>query len=156
VTLPNFEHYDLVYSHGWGAGNWEWISGPHESQVTNGQLGEWNTGDVDDGEYLVQVVAYAKGGGRTEYKLRVRVQNSTPIGTATPMITETPFPLPTETPWPTETPLPLPTETPLPTAPPENTVTPLPTATATPELTVTATPTVTPTETITPTLTLTP
>ncbi len=49
-----------MFSRGWSEGNWEWISGPHESQVTNGQLGEWNTGDVDDGEYMVRVVAYAQ------------------------------------------------------------------------------------------------
>jgi membrane peptidoglycan carboxypeptidase len=157
VTLPDFERYDLTYSRGWSEGNWEWISGPHEAQVTNGQLGEWNTGDVDDGEYLVRVVAYAKGGGRTEYKVRVRVQNNAPIETPTPVITETPFPLPTETPWPTETPLPLPTETPLPTAPPpENTVTPLPTDTPTPEPTAPVEPSPTPTETPTETPTLTP
>jgi penicillin-binding protein 1C len=143
VTLPNFEHYDLVYSHGWGEGSWEWISGPHESQVTNGQLGEWNTGDVDDGEYTLQVVAYAKGGGRTEYKVRVRVQNNAPIDTPTPEATPTLIPPPTETLFPTE--IPLPTETPL----PENTPVPLPTDTPAPE--PTATLTLTPTETLTST-----
>jgi penicillin-binding protein 1C len=137
VTMPNFEHYDLVYRRGWDNGSWEWISGPHQAQVTNGQLGEWNTLDLEDGEYTLAIVAYGQGGGRTEYKVRVRVQNHTPIGTPTPLITDTPLPLPTETPFPTDTPPPLPTETLFPT----DTPTPEPTATLEPTLTETPTPT---------------
>ncbi len=131
VTMPNFEHYDLVYSPGWDGSSWEWISGPHEAQVTNGQLGEWNTLDREDGDYTLAIVAYGKGGGRTEYKVRVHVQNHAPM-------TATPLPLPTQTPLPlpTETPLPLPTETPLPLP----TETPLPEPTATLEITPTETP----------------
>jgi 1A family penicillin-binding protein len=148
VTMPDFERYDLVYSRGWDNGNWEWISGPHQSQVTDGQLGEWNTLDLADGEYTLAVVAYARGGGRTDYKVRVRVQNSAPIGTPTPLVTETPLPLPTETPLPTQTPFP--TETPLPTQTPFPTETPLPTETPAPEPTATLEPT--PMETPAPTL----
>jgi len=144
VTMPNFEHYDLVYSRGWDNGSWEWISGPHQAQVTDGQLGEWNTLDREDGEYTLAIVAYGQGGGRTEYKVRVRVQNNAPIDTPTPVITETPLPLPTETPFPTETPWP--TETPL----PENTPTPAPTDTPIPEPTATLEPTPTETPTLTP------
>jgi hypothetical protein len=141
VTMPNFERYDLVYSRGWDGGSWEWISGPHQAQVTDGQLGEWNTLDVEDGDYTLALVAYGQGGGRTEYKVRVRVQNNAPMTpTPLPLPTETPLPLPTETPLPlpTETPLPLPTETPL----------PLPTETPLPEPTATVEPT--PTETALP------
>jgi penicillin-binding protein 1C len=134
VTMPNFEHYDLVYSRGWDGATWEWISGPHQAQVTDGQLGEWNTLDREDGDYTLAIVAYGQGGGRTEYKVRVRVQNNAPATpTPLPLPTETPLPLPTETPLPlpTETPLPLPTETPV----------PLPTETPTPEPTATLEPT---------------
>ena len=150
VTLPNFEHYDVVFSRGWGAENWEWISGPHQAQVTNGQLSAWPTNDVPDGDYTLAVVAYGQGGGRTDYKVHVHVQNNAPIATPTdvplptvlPTLTNTPFPtampLPTMTPFPTDTPVPLPTET----------LVPLPTDTPSPEPTATAT--VTPTETITP------
>ena len=146
VALPNFEHYDLVYSRGWGAGSWEWISGPHQAPVTNGQLGEWNTNGLEDGDYTLAAVVYEQGGGRTEYKVRVRVQNSAPLGTPTPQMTETSLPLPTETPFPTETALPLPTETPWPTntPTPEPTVAVEPTATGTPTETPTGTPTLTP------------
>jgi 1A family penicillin-binding protein len=142
VTMPNFEHYDLVFSRGWDSASWEWISGPHQAQVTNGQLGEWNTPDVPDGDYTLAIAAYGQGGGRTEYKVRVHVQNNVPA-TPTPLSlpTETPLPLPTETPLPlpTETPPPLPTGTPL----------PLPTSTPLPEPTATVEPT--PTETPLPT-----
>ena len=146
VTMPNFEHYDLVFTPGWGEGAWEWISGPHLAQVTNGQLGEWNTGDLEDGEYTLAVVAYGQGGGRTEAKVHVRVQNNAPIATPTPGVTDTPtlLPFPTDTPLPTptNTPLPLPTHTPLPSP----TYAPLPSPTYTPPP-PTETPTATPTET---------
>jgi membrane peptidoglycan carboxypeptidase len=144
VTMPNFEHYDLVFSRGWNSNSWEWISGPHQAQVTDGQLGEWNTPDVPDGDYTLAIAAYGQGGGRTEYKVHVHVQNNAPITpTSLPLPTETPLPLPTETPLPlpTETPLPLPTDTPL----------PLPTSTPLPEPTATVEPT--PTETPLPTAT---
>jgi membrane carboxypeptidase/penicillin-binding protein PbpC len=149
VTMPNLEHYDLVYSRGRDNGNWEWISGPHQTPVTNGQLGEWNTLDLEDGEYTLAVVAYGPGGGRTDYKVRVSVQNSAPIATPPPLITETPLPLPTETPLPTQTPLPTETPLPLPTETPLPTQTPLPAETPAPEPTVTLEPPST--ETPTPT-----
>jgi hypothetical protein len=135
VAMPNFEHYDLVYAAGWGGTDWKWISGPHQAQVTNGQLGEWNTPDVDDGDYTLAVVAYGQGGGRTEYQVRVHVQNHTP--------TETPTPGATATVAPTLTPIL--TETPLPTETPSATETPTPESTATSEPTPTETPTPTPT-----------
>jgi len=150
VELPNFEHYDLQYGRGQHpAGAWDWISGPHQAQVTNGQLGEWNTSSLEDGEYTLLVTAYGQGGGRTEYKVRVRVQNNAPIDTPTLEVVPTLILLPTETPFPTA--VPLPTETPLPTATPlpENTAIPLPTDTPKPE--PTATLILTPTETLTPT-----
>ena len=164
VTMPNFEHYDLVFSPGRDNGAWEWISGPHQAQVTNGLLGEWPTFDLPDGEYTLAVLAYGQGGGRTEHKVHVRVQNNAPTGTPTALpVIDTPMPfLPTPTallPLPTDTPLPLPTDTsPPPTDTPTATPTEKPTAappsdtpsstpTATQEI---ATPTETPTSTTTP------
>ncbi len=160
VGFPNFEHYDLQYGRGQHpAGAWEWISGPHQAQVTNGQLGEWNTGGLDDGDYTLKITAYGQGGGSTDYKVHVRVQNNAPTLTPTPGITETPTPAITETPLPTVTATPFITETPLPTetaaptrtSPPTGTPPPDGTATSEPISTVPPSPTFTPTATPTPT-----
>ncbi|MBI5565674.1 MAG: transglycosylase domain-containing protein [Chloroflexi bacterium] len=121
VAVPQFSRYELTFGAGWGPNKWDWISGPHEAQVTNGQLGEWNVGGLNDGEYTLRITVYADR--RTDYTVRVRVQNSAPI-VPTAIPTEVP-PLPTVPP--TETPLP--TATPEPSATPEPTITPTPTAT---------------------------
>ena len=104
VVDPKFDHYELTFGAGWNPNEWAWLSGPHEAQVTNGQLGEWNTGGLGDGEYTLRITVY--GSRRTDYTVRVRAQNSAPI-VPTAMPTEAP-PLPTtpptETPEPTATP----------------------------------------------------
>lgn len=121
VAVPQFDRYELTFGAGWNPNQWDWISGPHEAQVTNGQLGEWNVGGLPDGEYTLRITVYAAR--RTDYTVRVRVQNSAPIvPTAVP--TEVP-PLPTLAP--TDTPVP--TATPEPTATLEPTLTPTPTET---------------------------
>jgi 1A family penicillin-binding protein len=156
VEMPNFDHYNLRFGAGRDPGALDWISGPHEAQVTDGQLGEWNTSGLDDGEYTIVVIARGKNGERVEAHAHVRVQNGAP------QPTDTPVPLPTDTPvpLPTDTSVPLPTETPPPTSTPEpNTPTPAPTHTPTdtptptepPAATPIPTPTETPTETPTPT-----
>jgi hypothetical protein len=138
--VPQFDRYELTFGAGWNPGEWEWISGPHQAQVTNGQLGEWNTGGLTDGEYTLRITVY--GSRRTDYTVRVRVQNSAPIvPTAIPTeVPPLPTAIPTDTPIPTETPAPA--DTPAPSATPEPTVAPQ--STVTPEPTITPTPTETP------------
>jgi penicillin-binding protein 1C len=161
VTLDNFDHYQFEQGVSWNPGGWEWVSGPYEAQVTNGELGQWDTRSVADGQHTLRLTAFGKGGGHTEFLLHVIVQNNGP----TPTPTDTPPPTGTPGPTLTDTPLPLPTL-------PPSTSTPTPTDTSIPP-TLTATspaptdtpivitlppllPTDTPTPTITPTLTLTP
>jgi penicillin-binding protein 1C len=151
VIDPKFDRYELTYGAGWSPDEWAWISGPHQAQVTNGQLGEWNTGGLGDGEYTLRITVY--GDRRTDYTVRVRVQNSAPI-VPTAIPTEVP-PLPTAVS--TEKPLPIvaPTDTPVPTAMPESTATPEPTATPTPtETLIPDAPTTIPTLLPAPTATL--
>lgn len=152
VTMPNFQQYDLRYGVGWEPGSWEWISGPHEAEVTDGQLGEWNTNDLPDGDYTLLVVVRGKSGERVEARTRVHVQNSAPTPTATPLPIDTPMPVPTLTAAPTEAPTALPTETPAPSPTPEPFT---PTPTSTPPPTSVPVATSTPTETPTPTQTAT-
>jgi penicillin-binding protein 1C len=162
VTLDTFDHYQFEQGVSFDPGGWEWVSGPYEAQVTNGELAQWDTRSVSDGEHTLRLSAFGKGGGKTEYRLHVIVQNNGPTPTATdtppptgtpgPTLTDTPLPLPTlppstDTPTPTAT-SPIPTDTPtnipLPTDTP--TLAPSPTDTPTP----TETPTITPTDTETP------
>ena len=118
VTVPKFDHYELTFGASWNPSEWDWISGPHQSQVTNGQLGEWNVGGLSDGDYTLRITVY--GSRRTDYTVRVHVQNSAPI-VPTAIPTEVP-PLPTAIP--TDVPTATPTETPVPTDTPEPTATP--------------------------------
>jgi hypothetical protein len=140
--MPNFDYYDLKYGAGVDPDKREWISGPHQAQVTNGPIGEWNTAGLDDGEYTLFVIAHGKGGEKVEYRAHVRVQNNLPAPTLAPTL-----------PGPTETPIPVLTDTPTaePTLAPAATLTPRPTET-TPVETPTHTPTpVPPSETASPT-----
>lgn len=170
VTMDNFDHYQFEQGVSWNPGGWEWVSGPYEAQVTNGELGQWDTRSVADGQHTLRLTAFGKGGGRTEFLLHVIVQNNgptptetitpPPTGTPGPTFTDTPLPLPTlppstSTPTPTAT-SPIPTDTPTSLPSPSPTDTPtviptvlpiLPTDTSTP----TATPTITATEVITST-----
>ncbi len=156
VTMPKFDHYNLRYGVGWNPGNWEWISGPHEAQVTDGQLGQWDTNGLSDGEYTLLITVRGKDGGRIEFRTRVRVQNTAaPTPTPSPTLTEVP-PLPTAPP--TETPVasPTPTLTEVPTLPPDTstftpTPTPSPIVMTLPPILSTPPPTPTPTETPTAT-----
>jgi hypothetical protein len=161
VVMDNFDHYQFEFGIGWDPGGWGWISGPHEAQVTNGQLGEWDTRGLNDGPHTLRLTAFGKGGGRTEFKVHVIVQNNgpTPTPTATPGPTETFAPTPSETPLlvptlPPSTSTPTPSLTPIPFTP---TATATPIATTLPLLpTDTPTPSVTPAPTGTPTPTDTP
>ncbi len=123
VAVPKFDHYELTFGASWNPSEWDWISGPHQSQVIDGQLGEWNVGGLSDGDYTLRITVY--GSRRTDYTVRVHVQNSAPIvPTAIPTeVPPLPTAIPTETPIPTDTPTP--TDTPEPTATPF--VSPLPT-----------------------------
>ena len=163
VTLDNFDHYQFEQGISWDPGGWGWVSGPYLSQVTNGSLGEWDTRTVGDGEHTLRLTAFGKGGGRTEFRLRVIVQNNgpTPTETVTPLPTGTLIPTPTETPLAVPT-LPPSTATFTPIAPTLTLTKPAPTVTVTeppPTLTRTVTaapPATTPTPTETPTETSSP
>jgi penicillin-binding protein 1C len=167
VLMDNFDRYQIEQGVGFDPGGWEWVSGPYEAQVTNGEIAQFDTRNVADGPHTLRFTVFAKGGGRSEFRLHLISQNNspTPTFTATPepsalptaQPTETPQPFPTlppstETPTPTETlisptdtpvpPSPTPTDVPIiPTLPPL-----LPTDTPTPTATPTDTPTETPTE----------
>lgn len=121
VVLDNFDHYQFEQGVSFDPGGWEWVSGPYEAQVTNGEIAQWDTRSVADGPHTLRLEAFGKGGGRTEARLHLIVQNNSP----TPTFTPTPGPSAVPSAAPTQTPVPFPTL-------PPSTATPTPTHTLTP------------------------
>jgi hypothetical protein len=104
-------------------GTWFLIAEGDE-QITQGELTQWDTTTITDGDYNLRLTVYLQGGRREHYVVDdLRARNYSPIETITPIptLTSTPY---TETPRPSQTPTRTtqPTETALP-----NTPTPLPT-----------------------------
>ncbi|HET7091669.1 MAG TPA: PBP1A family penicillin-binding protein [Anaerolineae bacterium] len=129
ATIPDFESYDLQFASAVSPDTWRWISGPHLAQVVDGELTQWDTNGLEDGEYILRLVVHALSGGSTEARVRVFInRGAIPTPTDTPGPTATPTPAPTETPVVVPT-LPPSTETPMsePTLPPADTVEPTPT-----------------------------
>lgn len=106
-------------------GTWFLIAEGDE-QVERGELTQWDTTTITDGNYNLRLTVYLEGGRRDHYVVNdLRVRNYTPIETitTTPTLTHTPFTetprpslTPTSTIQPSETPTPEPA-TPLPTNP---------------------------------------
>jgi hypothetical protein len=95
-----------------------------DEQVSSGELTQWDTTTITDGNYNLRLTVYVQGGLREHYVVNdLRVRNYSPIETSTsiPTVTSTPY---TETPRPSLTPSSTsqPTDTAIP-----NTPTPLPT-----------------------------
>jgi len=109
------------------SGTWFLIT-EGEDQISEGELIQWDTTTITDGDYNLRLTVYLHGGRREHFLLNnLRVRNYSPIETVTPTptLTSTPF---TETPRPSLTPTSTsqPTNTTIP-----NTPTPLPTNPAT-------------------------
>ncbi len=137
AVAANFSHYQVEVGVGAAPQAFLMIHGPVRELVEQGQLGIFDTSQVENGPYTLRLVVVDRNGGTVEARVRILVDNpiATPTPTAPPSPTVTLSP-PTVTQTPTA---PLPTETPT-TAP-----TDLPTDT--PTETPTTTPTVIPTET---------
>jgi hypothetical protein len=92
-----------------------------DEAVSDGELTQWDTSTITDGEYKLRLVVTLQDGSQITTDINnLRVRNYTPIETSTsePTATRAPgdTPAPTITPTPTTTPIP-PTATPLPPNP---------------------------------------
>ena len=92
-----------------------------DEPVSDGELTQWDTSTITDGEYNLRLVVTLEDGSQLASDIsNLRVRNYTPIETNTPepSATHAPgdTPVPTITPTPTVTPIP-PTATPLPPNP---------------------------------------
>jgi hypothetical protein len=126
TLIDGFQSWELTFSYASDTtGTWFLIA-EGNAAIDGGELAQWDTTTITDGDYNLRLSVFLEGGRREHYVVEnLRVRNYSPIETITPTpsLTPTPFtetPLPSQTPTltqpPTETPLPD-TPTPLPTNP---------------------------------------
>jgi hypothetical protein len=132
ANVPDFASYELQYgeSHEPGAFSPP-IYGPVGSPVVNGELGQWDTTQLQNGPHTLRLLVRDNKGAQYEARVRLFVENNAPTPTLEPSPTWTPeIVLPTPLP---ELPTPIPEQ---PTATPEIVLpTPIPEQpTATPEI----------------------
>ncbi len=118
-----FWKYELAAAP-FGTQNWFNIA-VSETPVTNGVLGVWNTGTVQDGTYTLRLRVVKRDGNYDEYSTqRVLVGNALPSPTPTADVSPTATITPTSEP-PTATPVIVTPDLPTPTAAPTETPTPV-------------------------------
>lgn len=128
TIIEGFISWEITFGYASDStGTWFLIAEGDE-QIARGELTQWDTTTITDGNYNLRLTVYLQGGRREHFVVNhLRVRNYSPIETITPTptLTSTPY---TETPRPSLTPTSTtqPSETPIP-----NTPTPLPTNPAT-------------------------
>jgi hypothetical protein len=126
TVAQGFQSWEVNFSYNQDiTGTWFLIA-EGDSQITRGELTQWDTTMITDGDYNLRLTVYRDDGQREHFIVNdLRVRNYSPIETITPTPTLTPTPFtvtprpsltPTATQPPSETPLPD-TPTPLPTNP---------------------------------------
>jgi hypothetical protein len=87
ATDPRFDKYELHY----GPDPWIPIGdNPYEGQVTDGELGVWDTTEVNDGSYTLRLRVVRTDGNYDDYTASVEVVNTQPVATAPPPAAEEP------------------------------------------------------------------
>jgi hypothetical protein len=124
TTLDGFLSWEITFNYASDTtGSWFLIAEGNQA-ITQGELTQWDTNTITDGDYNFRLTIFLEGGRREHFVVNnLRVRNYSPIETVTPTPTLTPTPY-TETPRPslTATITQPPSETPIPDTP-----TPLPT-----------------------------
>ena len=126
TLIEGFVSWEITFGYASDTtGTW-FLVAEGEEQITRGELAQWDTTTITDGDYNLRLTVYLQGGRREHHVVNdLRVRNYSPIETITPTptLTATPYTLtprpsqtPTRTTQPTETPFPA-TPTPLPTNP---------------------------------------
>jgi len=121
TSVEGFLHAELSFAYTQDLTNTWFLIHESEKTVSAGELTQWDTSTITDGEYNMRLVVTLENGSQLTAQItNLRVRNYTPIETQTPESTVTHAPgdtlVPTITPTYTDTPLP-PTATPLPPNP---------------------------------------
>jgi hypothetical protein len=114
---PDFSGYTLTFASADDPTGTRFVIQSGSRPVEKGLLGEWDTGHLSDGEYILFLTVELTDGGQLESRVDdLRVRNYSPIETNTPSPSETPAPglAPSLTPT-----LPSPLPTPFPPNPAE-------------------------------------
>jgi hypothetical protein len=87
ATDPSFEKYEMHY----GPDPWIPIGeNPYSEQVTDGELGVWDTTEVNDGSYTLRLRIVRTDGNYDDYTVSVEVVNTQPVATEPPPAAEEP------------------------------------------------------------------
>jgi len=121
TSVKGFLHAELSFAYTQDLTDTWFLIYESDEPVSIGELTQWDTSTITDGEYNMRLVVTMEDGNHiTAQATNLRVRNYTPIETNKPESTVTHSPgdtlVPTITPTPTDTPLP-PTATPLPPNP---------------------------------------
>jgi len=121
TSVKGFLHAELSFAYTQDLTDTWFLIYESDKPVSAGELTQWDTSTITDGEYNLRLVVTLEDGSHLPTQAtNLRVRNYTPIETNTPESTVTHAPgdtlVPTITPTPTVTPVP-PTATPLPPNP---------------------------------------
>lgn len=78
VMLDNFALYRLEYGPGLNPGTWTQLGGDHNSQVDRGPLEFWDTANVPEGLYTLQLTAVRNDQSFEQAAVQVTVDNTPP------------------------------------------------------------------------------
>ncbi|MBI1296625.1 hypothetical protein GC175_16850 [bacterium] len=112
AAIDSFQRYELYYKQEPNGDDAYIYFDGDTRQVTNGQLGVWQTGDLAPGTYTIRLRVVKADGNYSEHfapNLNVNLQPPTPTPTSTPEEEENTGPTPTPIPIDTPTPVPQPT-----------------------------------------------
>jgi hypothetical protein len=117
AAIDSFQRYELYYKQEPNGDDAYIYFDGDTRQVTNGQLGVWQTGDLAPGTYTIRLRVVKADGNYSEHfapNVSVNLQPSTPTPTSTPEeeAAEEENTGPTPTPIPIDTPTPVPQPTP--------------------------------------------
>ena len=123
TDIPNFASAELDFAYAADStGTWFLVQ-TFSQPVANSAIATWDTASISDGDYILRLRVTLQDGSTQDATVKIRVQNETPISTATATIAPTAI-MPTITLTPIFTPQPL-TPTPImiaasstPTSPP--------------------------------------
>jgi len=75
AAIDNFWYYKLEFGSGEWPTDWSLIKELHYQPVVNGILGDWNTGALPEGVYILRLVVVDKAGNYPEpCKVRVIIE----------------------------------------------------------------------------------
>jgi hypothetical protein len=89
TDIPNFASAELDFAYASDStGTWFLVQ-TFSQPVTNSAIAVWDTTSISDGDYILRLRVTLQDGSTQDATVKIRVQNETPISTATATITPT-------------------------------------------------------------------